>query len=88
MLNFKFNEDDPLSKFNDSIELNNIKLQNFVKEKIISINESDDYVKNSLSDLFTENYIIYPKFLFYVDSILLCGTIKGGEREVIHYHEM
>ena len=74
--NFKFNEDDPLSKFNDSIELNNLKLQNFVKEKIISINESDDYVKNSLSDLFTENYIIYPKFLFYVDSILLCGTIN------------
>ena len=86
--NFKFAENDPLYQFNDSIELNNIKLQNFVKEKIISINESDDYVKNSLSDLFTENYIIYPKFLFYVDSILLCGTIKGGEREVIHYHEM
>jgi len=86
--NFKFNQDDPLSKFNDSIELNNRKLQNFVKEKIISIDESEDYVKNSLNDLFTEKYIIYPKFLFYVDSVLLCGTIKGGEKEVIHYHEM
>ena len=86
--NFKFNQDDPLSKFNDSIELNNQKLKNFIKEKIISINESEDYVKNSLSDLFTEKYIIYPKFLFYVDSVLLCGTIKGGEKEVIHYQEM
>lgn len=86
--NFKFNQDDILSKFNDSIELNNRKLQNFVQEKIISINENDDYVKNSLNDLFTEKYIIYPKFLFYVDSVLLCGTIKGGEKEVIHYHEM
>ena len=86
--NFKFNKDDPLSEFNDSIELNNRKLKNFVKEKIISIDESEDYVKNSLNDLFTEKYIIYPKFLFYVDSVLLCGTIKGGEKEVIHYHEM
>ena len=86
--NFKFNQDDPLSKFNDSIELNNEKLKHFVKEKIISINESEDYVKNSLNDLFTEKYLIYPRFLFYVDSVLLCGTIKGGEKEVIHYQEM
>ena len=56
--NFKFNENDELSKFNDSIELNNIKMKNFINEKIISINESDDEVKNSLSDLFTEKYTI------------------------------
>ena len=86
--NFKFEQNDPLAKFNESIEINNKKLQNFIKEKIISINESDDDVKNSLKDLFTEKYIIYPKFLFYVDSTLLCGTIQGGEEEIIHFHEI
>ena len=86
--NFKFEQNDILAKFNESIEINNKKLQNFVKDKIISINESDDDVKNSLKDLFTEKYIIYPKFLFYVDSTLLCGTIQGGEDEIIHFHEM
>ena len=86
--NFKFDEKDSLAKFNDSIEENNKKLKNFIEEKIISINENDDDVKNSLRDLFTEKNIIYPKFLFYVDSELLCGTIKGGAEEIIHYHEM
>ena len=37
---------------------------------------------------FTEKYIIYPKFLFYVDSTLLCGTFQGGEDEIIHFHEI
>ena len=86
--NYKFDQNDTLAKFNTSIEINNGKLQDFVKEKIISINESDDEVKNSLKDLFTEKYIIYPKFLFYVDSTLLCGTIKGGEDEIIHFHDL
>ena len=86
--NFKFDEKDSLAKFNESIEENNKKLKSFIEEKIISINENDDDVKNSLRDLFTEKNIIYPKFLFYVDSELLCGTIKGGAEEIIHYHEM
>ena len=86
--NFKFDDKDSLAKFNESIEENNKKLKNFIEEKIISINENDDDVKNSLRDLFTEKNIIYPKFLFYVDSELLCGTIKGGAEEIIHYHEM
>ena len=86
--NFKFDQNDQLAKFNESIEINNKKLQYFIKEKIISINESDDEVKNSLKDLFTEKYIIYPKFLFYVDSTLLCGTFQGGEDEIIHFHEI
>ena len=86
--NYKFDSNDVLAKFNDSIEINNKKLQDFIKQKIISINESDDDVKNSLNDLFTEKYIIYPKFLFYVDSTLLCGTIQGGEEEIIHFHEI
>jgi hypothetical protein len=86
--NFKFNDNDSLAKFNESIEENNKKLKNFIEEKIISINENDEDVKNSLRDLFTEKNIIYPKFLFYVDSELLCGTIEGGAEKIIHYHEM
>ena len=86
--NYKFDKNDELSKFNESIEQNNKKLQNFINEKIIAINDTDDEVKDSLKNLFTEKYLIYPKFLFYVDSILLCGTIQGGENEIIHFHEV
>ncbi len=86
--NFKFGDTDDLRKFNDSIEVNNKKLQNFVNEKIIAIKETDDDVKESLNNLFTEKYLIYPKFLFYVDSNLLCGTINGGEEEIINYREI
>jgi len=86
--NFKFDKNDDLSKFNDSIESNNKKLKNFINEKIIAIKETDDEVKESLNNLFTEKYLIYPKFLFYVDSNLLCGTIHGGEDEIILYHEI
>ena len=86
--NYKFDQNDELSKFNESIELNNKKLQNFINEKIIAINDTDDEVKDSLNNLFTEKYLIYPTFLFYVDSNLLCGTIQGGEKEIIHFHEV
>ena len=86
--NSKFDQKDSLASFNDSIEKNNKKLQTFIKEKIISIKSDDDEVKNSLKDLFTEKYIIYPKFLFYVDSTLLCGTIQGGEEEIINFKEI
>ena len=86
--NFKFNENDALSKFNKSIEINNKKLKDFIHEKIILINEEDEDVKNSLKNLFTEKYIIYPKFLFYVDSTYLIGTIKGGEDEIIQYQKL
>ena len=86
--NFKFDKNDTLSKFNNSIEENNKKIKEFVNDKIIAIKESDDDVKDSLNNLFTEKYLIYPKFLFYVDSNLLCGTIHGGEEEIIHFHEI
>ncbi len=76
-----------MAKCNESIEENNKKLKSFIEEKIISINENDDDVKNSLRDLFTEKNIIYPKFLFYVDSRLLCGTIEGGENDLINFHD-
>ena len=86
--NFKFDKNDDLSKFNDSIEQNNQKLKQFINEKIIAINESDDEVKELLNNLFSEKYLIDPKFFFYVDSNLLCGTIHGGEDEIILYREI
>ena len=86
--NFKFSETDELSKFNESIEKNNKIIQEFINTKIISIKESDDEVKESLQNLFTEQYLIYPKFLFYVDSDLLLDSVKGGKGEVIYFKEM
>ena len=85
--NFKFTEGDPLSIFNDSIEKNHKKLKQLIKDKIISININDK-VKNSLRDLFTEKYLIYPKFLFYWDSQLLCATIDGGVEQIISFEEL
>ena len=86
--NNKFSESEELVIFNESIERNNKKITDFIEEKIISIDENSEEVKNSLNDLFTENYLIYPKFLFYVDSSLLCGTIQGGEEEMIDFQEI
>ena len=88
--NNKFNEEDSnfLLSFNESIEINNKKVTNFIEKRILSIDENSEQVKNSLNDLFTEKYLIYPKFLFYVDSKLLCGTIQGGENEVIDFREI
>ena len=85
--NSKFGETDTLYKFNESIESNYIKLQKLIKEKIISIVINDD-IKNSLKDLFTEKYLIYPKFLFYWDSQLLCATIDGGVEQIISFEEL
>ena len=83
--NNKFSEDDEdFVIFNESIEINNKKVKTFIEQKIISIDENSDEVKNSLNYLFTEKYLIYPKFLFYVDSNLLCGTIQGGEKKIIN----
>ena len=85
--NFKFTEGDDLYKFNDIIEENNKKMKDFINDKIISIN-IDEKVKNSLSNLFTEKYLIYPKFLFYWDSQLLCATITGGVDQMIKFKEL
>jgi hypothetical protein len=82
--NFKFAETDSLSGFNDIIDANNKKMKGFINDKIISIN-IDDNVKNSLKDLFTEKYLIYPQFLFYWDSELLCATITGGVDQMINF---
>ena len=85
--NFKFAEGDPLCIFNDIIEKNNKKLKKFINDKIISI-VINDKVKNSLKDLFTETYLIYPRFLFYWDSQLLCATITGGVDNIITFEEL
>ena len=85
--NFKFAPGDPLCIFNDTIEKNNKKLKQLIMDKIISININDQ-VKNSLSDLFTEKYLIYPRFLFYWDSQLLCATITGGVDKIITFEEL
>ena len=86
--NFKFNADDPLAEFNDIIEKNNKKMKNFIKEHILKIKIQEDVVKYSLKDLFTEKYIIYPKFLFYWDSKLLCATTEGGVDNIIDYMDI
>ena len=85
--NFKFAEGDPLCIFNDSIESNNKKLKKFINEKIISINITSKE-KIALSNLFTEKYLIYPKFLFYWDSELLVKTIQGGASTIIQFSEL
>ena len=85
--NSKFNEGDSLYEFNESIEINYKKLQKLINEKIISIEINDD-IKNSLKDLFTEKYLLYPKFLFYWDSQLLCATIDGGVEQIISFEEL
>ena len=85
--NAKFTEGDSLYEFNESMEVNYKKLQKLINEKIISIVINDD-IKNSLKDLFTEKYLIYPKFLFYWDSQLLCATIDGGVEQIISFEEL
>ena len=85
--NSKFTEGDQLCPFNDNMENNYKKLQKLIKDKIISIVINDD-IKNSLKDLFTEKYLIYPKFLFYWDSQLLCATIDGGVEQIISFEEL
>ena len=85
--NSKFAEGDSLFDFNESIEINYKKLQKLIEDKIISIVINDD-IKNSLKDLFTEKYLIYPKFLFYWDSQLLCSTIDGGVEQIISFEEL
>ena len=69
------------------IEKNHKKLKQLIKDKIISININDK-VKNSLRDLFTEKYLIYPRFLFYWDSQLLCATITGGVDKIITFADL
>lgn len=86
--NYKFSSSDDLNKCNDLIEVNHKKLTKFMIENIIDIDDNDKNIKNSLRDLFTEKYLVYPKFLFYYDSKLLCATIDGGPDTIINFKEI
>ena len=86
--NNKFSEEDQLKDFNDIIEKNHLKIKNFIKENIISINIGDNKIKSSLGDIFNEKYLLYPNFLFYKDSSILCEGIQGGVKEFIEYENM
>ena len=86
--NYKFRDPkDELYDFNDLIEKHHKKLKKFMDEKIIGLDDNNIKIKNSLRDLFTEKYLVYPKFLFYYDSQLLCATINGGFDEVINFKQ-
>jgi hypothetical protein len=74
--NFKFPEKDPLNEFNDLIEKNNLKIKKFIKENIIEINIDDDRIKSSLGNIFVENFVIYPQFLFNSDKDILWECMK------------
>ena len=86
--NYKFNSTDDLHNCNDLIEINHKKLTKFMVENIINIDENDIKIKNSLKDLFTEKYLVYPNCLFYYDIQLLCATINGGIEEIIKIKEI
>ena len=71
-------------EFNQYIEFYHNKLQNFILENIINLNEEDEKVKESLGDLFTEKYLIYPEFLIFKDTEFLCSSIFGGKKAVLN----
>lgn len=82
----KFDEMDALSGFNDLISECHLKIQNMIEEIILPVT-LDDKSKHYLKDLFTEKYLVYPKFLFYWDSQLLSSTISGGVDNIIAFKE-
>ena len=86
--NFKFNEDDPLNSFNESIEKNHLKIKNYIEDNILGIEIEDKKVKSSLGDIFNEKYIIYPKFLFYWDTNIIFKSIHGGVKQFIEFEKL
>jgi hypothetical protein len=81
--NFKFSNADPLSIFNDIIEKNHLKIKKYIKDNIIDIDIESDEIKGSLENIFDNNNMIYPKFLFYSDINLLSSSIKKGIAEIL-----
>ena len=86
--NHKFTENDYLSKFNDLIEIYHKNIENIIINNVININENSEYNKKAMKELFTEKYLIYPKFLFYRDTKLIFKTINGGLEGMINYREL
>ena len=86
--NFKFNDKDSLSIYNTAIENNNKKLRKFIEENVLSLNETEQEIKDALKSIFSEKYLSYPKFLFYSDSQLLMASIDGGVENIIDFEEV
>ena len=86
--NYKFNENNDLSKFNDLVEKYHINMENIIMNNVIKIDENSENIKKSLKELFTEKYLVYPNFLFYRDCKLVCKAINGGHDEIINYRQL
>ena len=86
--NFKFNDGDPLSIFNDIIENNHLKIKNFIKNDIINIDIESDVIKKSLEDIFGDKKLLFPNFLFYSDCNLLYQSLNKGINNYIDSEEL
>ena len=78
-------KDNGFEEYNDIIEIYHNKFQNFIFENIINLNENDEKLQESLCDLFSEKYLIYPEFLIFKDTEFLCSSIHGGKKVVMDY---
>ena len=85
---YKINEADNLSKFNDLIEKYNINMKNLIINNVIQLDENEESNKKYMKQLFSEINLVYPKFLFYRDSILISKTFNGVSDEFINYREL
>ena len=85
--NSKFIEGDTLEIFNPHIKENHKKLKQLIKEQVIDF-KIDNNAKSSLKNLFTEKYLLYPKFLFYYDSQELLSAIEGGVKENVIFEDI
>ena len=85
---YKINEADNLSKFNALIEKYNINMKNLIINNVIQLDENEESNKKYMKQLFSEINLVYPKFLFYRDSILISKTFNGVSDEFINYREL
>jgi len=85
---YKINKADNLSKFNALIEKYNINMKNLIINNIIQLDENEESNKKYMKQLFSEINLVYPKFLFYRDSILISKTFNGVSDEFINYREL
>jgi len=85
---YKINEADNLGKFNALIEKYNINMKNLIINNVIQLDENEESNKKYMKQLFSEINLVYPKFLFYRDSILISKTFNGVSDEFINYREL
>ena len=82
--NTLFIEKDRLSKYNEYIESNNIKLKIFIQKFIISIDEEKEEEKNKIKNLFNDKFNIYPTFFFNWDSKFFYTSINEKMEKIIN----